>query len=89
MMTRGCERWIVCAFSVYVRESGGKGCACGCVLAAWRFFLLVSLRFFREGEGEEAQRRRSTMNLITTDSRPNETYVCYLCLLSHLPANSQ
>ena len=68
---------------------GGKGlrlwlCA-GCVAVV----LLVSLRFFREGEGEEAQRRRSTMNLITTDSRPNETCVCCLCLLSHLPiANS-
>ena len=61
-----------------------KGCACGCVLAAWRFFLLVSLRFFREGEGEEAQRRRSTMNLITTGKN-----FCVL-FMSPLPSvNSQ
>lgn len=78
----------LCFFGVCERE-WGKGlrlwlCA-GCVAVV----LLVSLRFFREGEGEEAQRSRSTMNLITADSRPNETCVCYSCLLSHLPiANS-
>ena len=77
----------LCFFGVCERE-WGEGlrlwlCA-GCVAVV----LLVSLRFSREGE--EAQRRRSTMNLITTDSRPNETYVCYSCLLSHLTsANSQ
>ena len=69
----------LCFFGVCERE-WGKGlrlwlCA-GCVAVV----LLVSLRFSREGE--EAQRRRSTMNLITTGKI---TFVCYLCLLSHLP----
>ena len=71
----------MCFFGVCERE-WGKGlrlwlCA-GCVAVV----LLVSLRFSREGE--EAQRRRSTMNLITTGKN-----FCVL-FMSPLPsANSQ
>ena len=71
----------LCFFGVCERE-WGKGlrlwlCA-GCVAVV----LLVSLRFSREGE--EAQRRRSTMNLITTGKN-----FCVL-FMSPLPsANSQ